>query len=148
MSNLLDSVNIRAGHSGPIQLSSQIDLQGNRLTNVGPPVEADDATPLSTTEKRYSATALRPHLEGGGAAALRTFITGLKGGVKASGPGVAQATVQTVEDFNQIGGTLGITQMPVGGFTGTVPLAKLTALGTNGSLTFVNGQLRSAVDPT
>lgn len=34
------------------------------------------------------------------------------------------------------------------GFTGTVPLAKLTTLGANGSLTYVNGLLTAAVDPT
>lgn len=34
------------------------------------------------------------------------------------------------------------------GFTGTVPLAKLTTGGANGSLTYANGILTAAVDPT
>lgn len=34
------------------------------------------------------------------------------------------------------------------GVTGTVPLAKLTGAGVNGSLTFVNGVLTAKVDPT
>lgn len=34
------------------------------------------------------------------------------------------------------------------GFTGSVPLAKLTALGSNGSMDFTNGLLQSVVSPT
>jgi hypothetical protein len=148
LSRIQDAINVLGGYSGDIQLSSHIDLQGNRIKNVGAPVEANDATPLSTTEANYSAKSLRPKLEGGGEAALRTFITGLKGDVVATGPGVAPATVKSVADFNQIGGTLAPSQLPPGGFTGTVTLAALTNTGTQGSMTFVNGQCKSVVQPT
>lgn len=35
-----------------------------------------------------------------------------------------------------------------GGYTGTIPLAKITGGGTDGSLTFTNGLLTGAVAPT
>jgi hypothetical protein len=35
-----------------------------------------------------------------------------------------------------------------GGYTGTIPLAKLTGGGTDGSLTYRNGRLTGAVAPT
>jgi hypothetical protein len=148
MSNIQDNLNILGGHQGPIELSNHLSLGGHKISNVGAAEEPKDVVTSEVAEANYSAKALRPHLEGGGKAALRTFITGLKGDVTASGPGVASATVVTVADFNQIGGNLAITQLPTAGVSGTVPLAKLTALGTNGSLTISRGLIVAITDPT
>jgi hypothetical protein len=41
-----------------------------------------------------------------------------------------------------------LNSVSAGGFTGTVPLAKLTGGGVNGSLTFTNGILTARVNPT
>ena len=93
MSNLIDSVNILGGHQGPIELSNHLSLAGHKISNVGAAEGPKDVVTSEVAEANYSAKALRPHLEGGGKAALRTFLSGLKGDVTASGPGVAQSIV-------------------------------------------------------
>ena len=148
MSNLQDAVNILSGHSGEIELSNHLSLGGNKIKNVAAPTEPNDAVTSAAAEKSYSAAALRPHLESAGRFPLRTFLTALKGDVTASGPGVAQAKVVAVENFSQIGGNLTLSQLPTAGVSGTVPLAKLTGGGMNGSLTVQNGLITAIVNPT
>ena len=50
--------------------------------------------------------------------------------------------------FADISGNLAEAQLPIAGVTHTVTLAKLTALGTQGSITFTNGTATNIVDPT
>jgi hypothetical protein len=150
MSNLIDSVNILGGHQGPIELSNHLSLAGHKISNVGAAEGPKDVVTSEVAEANYSAKALRPHLEGGGKAALRTFLTGLKGDATASGPGVAQTTVGSVTGvaFDQIEGNLDVAQLPTSGLTATIPLAKLTTLGANGSATFTHGLLTGFTPPT
>jgi hypothetical protein len=150
MSRVIDAVNTLGGYSGEIEIQNHLNLNGYRVKNVGAPEGVNDATPLSTTEAKYSATAIRPKLEGGGEAALRTYMTTLAGDVIAKGPGTAQATVVKVSGITlpQIAGNLELSQLPTAGVSGTVTLAKLTGGGTEGSLTFVNGLLTGFVQPT
>jgi hypothetical protein len=148
MSRMIDAVNTLGGYSGDIQLQSHLDMSGNKIKNVGAAEDPKDVVTSEVAEANDSAQAVRPKLEGGGSASLRTFLTGLKGDVTASGPGVAPAKVQSVADFSQIGGNLAITQLPTSGVSGTVTLAKLTTLGTEGSLSFTNGLLVGFVNPT
>jgi hypothetical protein len=150
MSNLQDAVNILGGHSGEVELSNHLNLSGNKIKNVGAAQEPKDVVTSEVAEANYSARALRPKLEAAGEASLRTFITGLKGDVTASGPGIAQSTVGNVTgvNFSQIVGNLALTQLPTAGVSGTVTLAKLTPTGANGSLTFQNGLLTATVNPT
>ena len=55
---------------------------------------------------------------------------------------------QSQPDFTDLSGQADITQMPASGISGTVPLAKITGLGADGSLTFVNGIITAFVSPT
>jgi hypothetical protein len=50
--------------------------------------------------------------------------------------------------FTDISGQITSAQMPAGGLTHVIPLGPLTILGTPGSITVVDGQIMSAVDPT
>ena len=51
-------------------------------------------------------------------------------------------------DFADVSGNLVTGQLPTVGFTGTAALAKLTTLGTDGSLTITNGLITGVVAPT
>lgn len=150
MSNLQDAVNILGGHQGEVELSNHLNLSGNKIKNVGVAEQPKDVVTSEVAEKNYSAHALRPHLEGGGKAALRTFLSGLKGDVTATGPGVANSVVGNLTGvtFAQIGGHLDESQLPTAGLTATIPLAKLTGGGTNGSLVFQHGILVGFTPPT
>ena len=46
------------------------------------------------------------------------------------------------------GGSVAATIVPVGGITRTITTAKLTTLGTNGSMTFTNGILTASTQAT
>jgi hypothetical protein len=55
---------------------------------------------------------------------------------------------QSQPSFADISGNLAEAQLPTAGVTHTVTLAALTALGTQGSITFTNGICTNIVDPT
>ena len=150
LDRMQDNINTLAGHNGTIELANDVSLGGTKITNVGAAQSPKDVVTSEVAEENYSAKALRPHLEGGGKASLRTYITGLQGDVTASGPGIAQAAVRNVTGvtFTQITGNLALSQLPVTGATGTVTLAKLTPTGTNGSLSVQNGLIVAIVNPT
>jgi hypothetical protein len=68
-----------------------------------------------------------PHVESGGTAQIR----------------------RRMSDFaNAINAIIGMAQPATIGFTGTITTAKLTSGGTNGSMTFSNGDLVSEVAAT
>jgi hypothetical protein len=66
MSQLIDNVNALAGHNGPTQLSSDLNLGGNKITNVAPPTEDSDVLTSGAAKASYSAAALGPQLSPGG----------------------------------------------------------------------------------
>jgi hypothetical protein len=66
MSQIIDAVNAHSGYAGPLQLASGLDLQGNKISNVGPAESENDVVTSIVAEKRYSAAALRPQLESSG----------------------------------------------------------------------------------
>lgn len=72
LNQLVDAVNSLSGHNGPIQLNDHLDLAGNRVMNVGAPVEAADAVSHIVAQRSYSATALRPQLEANGSTPLQS----------------------------------------------------------------------------
>ena len=150
LSRMQDAINTLGGYMGPIQLQNHLDLGGHKISNVGAAEEPKDVVTSEVAEANYSARAIRPKLEAAGEASLRTYITGLKGDVTASGPGIAQAMVGNVTgvSFPQIGGNLALTQLPTAGVSGVVPLAALTVGGTQGSLTIRNGLVVAISNPT
>lgn len=54
------------------------------------------------------------------------------------------ATAAQVPALSALNGQITSAQFPAGGLSATVPLAKLTALGADGSITFVDGQAQTA----
>lgn len=150
LSRMQDAINTLGGYSGEIELQNHVNLNGNRIKNVGTAVEENDATSLSTTESRYSSSAIRPKLEAAGETPLRTYITSLKGDVTASAPGSASATVVSITGvtLDEISGNLELTQLPTSGVSSTVTLAALTSGGTKGSLTIQHGLITSVTQPT
>ncbi len=56
--------------------------------------------------------------------------------------------IRLQSSFTGIVGRLSAAQLPAAGISGTVALAKITGGGSDGSLTFVNGQITAKVDPT
>lgn len=58
------------------------------------------------------------------------------------------ATAAQVPPLSSLTGQITAGQLPAAGISGTAVLAKLTALGTNGSLAFANGQITGYVAPS
>lgn len=87
-------------------------------------------------------------------ATAKQFVTaiGTTGAPSTAQPSFAdlngEATAVQIPDLSDIDGQITSAQLPAGALNGTVPLAKLTLAGADGSITFVNGQATSAVNPT
>lgn len=73
MSQVVDTINGLAGHQGPIELANHLDLGGNRIQNLGTPVDAADALSSGHASGLYSASVLGPKLESGNSAPLKTY---------------------------------------------------------------------------
>lgn len=58
------------------------------------------------------------------------------------------ATAAQIPALSALTGAITTSQLPPGGFSGSVPLAKLTTGGTNGSLTVVAGLITAVTNPT
>lgn len=70
---LIDTVNTLSGYNGTVQLSNHLDLSGNRVMNIGAPVEENDALSSGVAKGSYSAPVLGPQLESNGTAPLKTL---------------------------------------------------------------------------
>ena len=82
-------------------------------------------------------------------------LTILQGGTGASSAAGARQNLglgtMATENSNNVsitGGSVAATIVPVGGITTTITTAKLTTLGTNGSMTFTNGILTASTQAT
>ena len=82
-------------------------------------------------------------------------LTILQGGTGASSAAGARQNLglgtMSTENSNNVsitGGSVAATIVPVGGITTTITTAKLTTLGTNGSMTFTNGILTASTQAT
>lgn len=70
---LTRAINYALGYSGPITFSNDLDLQKNRIKNVGDAKEATDVVTKMVADANYSATALKPQLEANGSNSLSTY---------------------------------------------------------------------------
>lgn len=82
-------------------------------------------------------------------------LTILQGGTGANSAAGARVNLglgtMATENSNNVaitGGSVAATIVPVGGITRTITTAKLTTLGTNGSMTFTNGILTASTQAT
>lgn len=69
---LTDTVNSLLGYNGEIPLQGHLNLNGNRIMNVGAPQESSDAISQTVANNAYSAAALRPQLEANGSNPLQS----------------------------------------------------------------------------
>lgn len=63
LSQLTDTVNAHSGYNGEIQLANHLNLDGNRVMNVGSPASPADAISSGVAEGKYSVKVLAPQLE-------------------------------------------------------------------------------------
>ena len=82
-------------------------------------------------------------------------LTILQGGTGANSAAGARVNLglgtMATENSNNVaitGGSVAATIVPVGGITRTITTAKLTTLGSNGSMTFTNGILTASTQAT
>lgn len=61
-SQLIDTVNTLVGYNGEIGLKNHINMNGSRVTNIGPAVVPTDALASGIAASRYSAEVLAPQL--------------------------------------------------------------------------------------
>ena len=73
LNQLTDTVNTHSGYNGPTQFASHLDLSGNRIQNVGAPVDATDAVSSGVATSKYGAAAIKPQLESGGSQSLVSY---------------------------------------------------------------------------
>jgi len=72
LQQISDTVNSLTGYNGTITLNNHLDLSGNRIQNVGEAVSGSDVITQTVANNAYSASALRPQLEGNGSNPLQT----------------------------------------------------------------------------
>lgn len=130
MQQIVNEVNRANGSAGKVVIPNGIDVNGATVSGVGTPQGPTDAISQAHAEGNYSAPAVGPQLDLGGKHALKG-LTGVQ--IQANTATTNIATIQ-----NQL----------AAGFTGTIPLAKLTSGGANGSITVTSGIITSAVNPT
>jgi hypothetical protein len=71
-STLIDGLNSVLGYRGDVQMKGNLDLTGNRISNVAEPVNSNDVVTHAFAQNAYSASALRPQLEATGATPLQS----------------------------------------------------------------------------
>lgn len=72
-SQMIDTINTLCGYSGEVELAGHLNLGGNRITNVGKPVQASDAISNAVAASLYSAPALKSQLESTGSSPLVSY---------------------------------------------------------------------------
>lgn len=72
VAGVVQSINAQAGHAGPIQLNGHLNLNGNRIMNVGAAVDDTDAVSQGVATNQFGAEALRPQIEAMGKKVLAT----------------------------------------------------------------------------
>ena len=70
---LTDAVNTLAGHNGTVKLANHLDMDGNRVQNIGDPSGSGDAISHGVAESSYSAPVLSPQLESPSRNSLKTY---------------------------------------------------------------------------
>ena len=65
-SQVIDALNHLLGHAGVIEVGNHLSLGGNRIQDLGEPVNATDAVSSASAQKKYSPGALKPSFEAGG----------------------------------------------------------------------------------
>lgn len=73
LTNYQQVLNRLQGFSGPIRFNDDIDMAGGRISNVGGAVNAGDVVSQAFANSKYSADALRPHLEALGKSIMQTY---------------------------------------------------------------------------
>lgn len=71
-SQLVDTVNVLAGYYGEVPLQSGVNLNGNKITNVGLAENNSDVLTLEAGNNNYSASVLRAALESNGSFPLQS----------------------------------------------------------------------------
>ena len=69
---IANKINVQAGHTGDIPLAGNLDLQGQTIKNVAPPVGPGDVVTKLVADNTYGAAAIAPQLETGGKYALKS----------------------------------------------------------------------------
>lgn len=73
ITNFQQLINYLLGHSGTPTLKSGLNLNGERISNVGDPVLATDAVSHAFAQTRYGPDALKPHFEQLGKSVLQSY---------------------------------------------------------------------------
>jgi hypothetical protein len=72
MTTIAQAINAQQGTAGPVKLQGHLDLQGNRIMNVGKPVDDTDAVSQAVATTQFGAAALQPQIEALGKHVLQT----------------------------------------------------------------------------
>ncbi len=99
---LTDAINSLIGYNGTVKLSNHLDLQGNRIMNVGAPVSPTDALSSGVAEAAYSATALQPKLQANGEAPLNQYRILGSNSQREPSSSFLNGLMSTVPNANQI----------------------------------------------
>lgn len=74
LTNMYQAIIGSQGATGPVNFNgAHVDMQGARLTNLGPAESADDAVSNSLAQSRYAPVVMRQALEANGSAPLQSY---------------------------------------------------------------------------
>jgi len=73
LNQLTDFCNSLAGYNGEVELANHLNLSGNRIKNVGSPVESTDALTSGIAQQTYAVSVLAPQLEAAGSNPLTSY---------------------------------------------------------------------------
>lgn len=137
LSQLTNAVQAVQGSGGPSVLPSGIDVAGATVSGLRSPTSPTDAVSAGHADSNYGAANVGPLLDIGGKHTLKG-LTGLQ--LTSNSQAKTLTGLQT--SVTAIQGTLAV------GVSGTIPLAKLTGGGANGSITVTGGIISAFVAPT
>lgn len=72
LKELYDGVNLALGYRGPVPIANHLNLQGNRIMNVGAPQAATDVLTTTSANPLYSTATVQAQLEATGNTILQT----------------------------------------------------------------------------
>ncbi len=70
---IAQALNAQAGHAGPVTFNDDVNLNGNKITNVGAPLTPSDVITLDYANENLGASAIQPQLEATSQSPLQTY---------------------------------------------------------------------------
>lgn len=143
LDQLTDAVNTHSGYLGPTRFASDLDIGGNRITNLGDAVEDTDALSSGLADSSYSASVLKPQLAPGGSQSMVGYRQLGSSSQREPTSSWLNDLMSSVPNANQI---LPTVTASGGGFEISIPASPFTFA--DGSQVMLNARTDAVAAPT